>query len=222
MLGLAVHFLDVQRPESFDLFSDVPEAPSEPDYYTVNSTFREYNEAGVLSRSLTTDRLLHYPDTEETTLEKPVIITYDEQGKALWQAKADTGLLEGDGSRFQLNQNVIVWQMQNDRPESASGPPKKTSTDEAPQIQMQLTTVQLNIDMDNDQASTEKPVRITTTEGTTDAVGLFVDMNSHQIRLKSQVRGLYQTPSNANPASLTETETETGTAQMNSPDSGNE
>lgn len=183
VLGLAVHFLDVQRPQSFDLFSDVPDKPSEPDYYTINSTFLEYDTTGVLSRSLTSERLLHYPDTEETSLEKPEIITYDAAGNPQWQAVAQSGLVEGDGSHFQLNQNVIVWQMS----EKTAG-----QSSSASDIQMRLTTEQLNIDLDNNQASTELPVKISTPDGDTKATGLFADLTTNRIVLKSQVEGLYQ------------------------------
>jgi len=184
ILGLAIHFLDVQRPQSFDLFSDVPSAPTEPDYYTVNSTFNEFNEQGLLVHSLKTERLLHYPSTEETALEKPVITSYNDAGAPLWKASGDSGLLEGDGSHFQLNQNVIVWQIGQQVSKQSANPNP---------IQMQLTTEQLNIDMDNNQASSDQAIRIVTPEGTTDAVGLFVDMSSNRIVLESQVEGRYQT-----------------------------
>ncbi len=183
VLGVAVHFLDVQRPQSFDLFSDVPDAPSEPDYYTVNSTFLEYGTNGVLSRSLNSERLLHYPDTEETALINPKIISYGSTGIPQWQAMADSGLVEGDGSHFQLNQNVIVWQI------SADYLPDATIE---PSVDMQLSTGQLNIDMDKNQVVTDKPVEIITQEGTTSAIGLFADLATNQIILKSQVRSLYQ------------------------------
>ena len=182
VLGLAVHFLDVQRPQTFDLFSDVPDKPSEPDYYTINSTFLEYDTAGALSRSLTSERLLHYPDSEEPALEKPEIITYDASGNPQWQAVAQSGLVEGDGSHFQLNQNVIVWQMSEKTSEKSSGS----------DIQMQLKTEQLNIDLDKNQASSELPVKISTPDGDTKATGLFADLTTNRIVLKSQVKGLYQ------------------------------
>ncbi|WP_417598324.1 LPS export ABC transporter periplasmic protein LptC [Oceanospirillum sp.] len=183
VLGVAVHFLDVQRPQSFDLFSDVPDAPSEPDYYTVNSTFLEYNADGVLSRSLRSERLLHYPDIEETALVNPEIISYGNTGMPQWQAMANSGLVEGDGSHFQLNQNVIVWQI--------SAENLSDTRVEAP-VDMQLSTEQLNIDMDKNQATTDKAIEIITQEGITSAMGLFADLATNQITLKNQVKSLYQ------------------------------
>ncbi|OOV86484.1 LPS export ABC transporter periplasmic protein LptC [Oceanospirillum linum] len=182
-LGVAVHFLDVQRPQSFDLFSDLPDAPSEPDYYTVNSTFLEYNADGVLSRSLRSERLLHYPDIEETALVNPEIISYGSTGMPQWQAMANSGLVEGDGSHFQLNQNVIVWQISAENLSDA--------TIEAP-VDMQLSTEQLNIDMDKNQVTTDKAIKIITQEGMTSAIGLFADLTTNQITLKNQVKSLYQ------------------------------
>lgn len=186
VLGLAVHFLDAQRPQSFDLFSDIPKTQSEPDYYTVNSEFLEYDINGNLSQSLKSDRLLHYPDSEETVLDKPQITTFEPDGSPQWQAVADTGLVEGDGSHFQLNQNVIVWQMaKNEAIEDTT----------TPEVQLRLTTEQLKIDLDNDQVSTDQPVLISTSEGDTRSVGLFADMKTNKIELKSQVQGLYQSRS---------------------------
>lgn len=207
ILGLAVHFLDVQRPQSFDLFSDIPETQSEPDYYTVNSQFLEYDANGNLSRSLESERLLHYPDTEQTSLEKPRITTYTPDGNPQWQASANTGLVEGDGSHFQLNQNVIVWQMTASEAEDFK---------ESQNVQLRLTTEQLNIDLDNDKVSTEQPVLISNSEGDTRAVGLFADMTTNRIQLKSQVQGLYQP--RATPLQLPEQNTESVRPQ----DSGNE
>lgn len=183
ILGLAVHFLDVQRPQSFDLFSDIPDSQSEPDYYTVNSHFLEYDINGNLNRSLKSERLLHYPDTELTALDKPQITTYTPDGLPQWLAVANSGLVEGDGSHFQLNQNIIVWQMiKND-----------VSDSDKPDVRLKLTTEQLNIDLDKDQVSTEQPVLISTPEGDTRSVGLFADMTTNRIELKSQVQGRYQT-----------------------------
>ncbi len=187
ILGLAVHFLDVQRPQSFDLFSDIPETQSEPDYYTVNSQFLEYDANGNLSRSLKSERLLHYPDTKETSLEKPQITTYTPDGHPQWHATASTGLVEGDGSHFQLNQNVIVWQM--------AGSEVSGSKPDQQDVQLRLSTEQLNIDLDEDQVLTDQPVLISTSEGDTWAVGLFADMTTNKIQLKSQVRGMYQSRS---------------------------
>lgn len=181
-LGVAVHFLDSQRPQSFDLFSDLPEKPSEPDYYTINSQFLEYDANGNLSRSLQSERLLHYPATKETSLEKPQITTYTSDGTPQWQATANEGLLEGDGSHFQLNQNVIVWQMTARKAEDLK---------ESQKVQLRLTTGQLNIDLDNDKVSTDQPVLISSPEGDTRAVGLFADMTTNIIQLKSQVQGIY-------------------------------
>lgn len=182
LVGLAVHFLDVQRPQSFDLFSDIPQKQSEPDYYTVNSLFVEYDIEGNLSRSLKSERLLHYPDTREATLEKPQVTTYAPDGTPQWQAVAESGLVVGDGSHFQLNQNVIVWQVANDEESPGTG---------LYEAKLKLTTEQLTIDREKDQVSTEHPIRISTREGDTHAVGLFADMNTNKIELKSQVRGLY-------------------------------
>lgn len=192
LLGLAVHLIDTQRPQTFDLFSDLPDNPSEPDYYTVNSTFRSFNDEGIISHSISAQRLLHYPDSQETALTSPEIITFNASGSPLWQAKAQSGLVEGDGSHFQLNQNVIVWQSASDS-DSKQMPLNSATT-------IKLNTEQLTIDLDKDQASTDAPVTLTTAEGVTNAVGFFADMKQRLIQLKSQVRGLY-------PRSPAETET---------------
>lgn len=192
VLGVTVHFLDEQRPQSFDLFSELPESPSEPDYYTVNSTFHEYGPEGIISRSIHSDRLVHYPDSETATLEAPELIAYSASGQPLWQALADSGLVEGDGSHFQLNQNVIVWQLADTaevQPALSGKIPPEGSLQDS--VRMRLTTEQLNLDMDKEHASTGLPVRIDTPEGTTHAVGMFSDLNSRQLQLKSQVRGTY-------------------------------
>lgn len=180
LIGLAVHFLDVQRPQPFDLFSDVPETTSEPDYYTVNSTFKEFNADGNLNHSISTDRLLHYPDRQEATLENPLIIAYDRTGRPDWQASALTGLVEGDGSHFQLNQNVIVWQ------EASTANTAAETT-----LKVKLETEQLFFDLDHDKASTEEDVRLITPDGITYANGLDADMKTGQISLKRQVKGHY-------------------------------
>ncbi|OPX53755.1 LPS export ABC transporter periplasmic protein LptC, partial [Oceanospirillum multiglobuliferum] len=84
---------------------------------------------------------------------------------------------------FQLNQNVIVWQISAENLSDA--------TIEAP-VDMQLSTEQLNIDMDKNQVTTDKAIKIITQEGMTSAIGLFADLTTNQITLKNQVKSLYQ------------------------------
>lgn len=201
-LGLTVHFLDVQRPEPMSLFSDVPEQAEEPDYYTVNSTFREYNEQGVLSRTLTSQRLLHYPDSERATLEQPELASFSADGLPAWTARAEEGILEGDGERFQLNRQVVVRQ--------------RSATDGAAQADTRradafvLHTEQLTVDLEKDQAFSREAVRLESAEGTTRAVGLEADLKNNSIRLLSQVRSEYRADSPDRPQQSTPAGTQSG------------
>jgi len=179
VLGVVVHFLDSQRPRSNNLFDGVDERPSEPDYFAVNSQYRSYNHDGQLEHSIRADRLLHFPDSRETRLEQPELSTYDVDGKALWNARSDKGLVEGDGNHFQLNQNVIVWKGTSRQPED------KTLTP------VRLTTDLLNIDLEKEQAYTDKTVLLEAERGDMQGKGLQANLKTSQIYLLEDVRGLY-------------------------------
>lgn len=180
MLGAVVHLLDSQRPEDIDLFSDVPDKPSEPDYYAVNSQYRSYSENGKLHRSIQAERLLHFPDSSQTHLEQPRFITYNKQGQPHWHAQGRQAFIEGDGDHFQLNQNVIVWQ-------SDSG----QTSGSVENARLTLRTDLLNIDLLQDIAYTQSPVTLKTPQGKLEAVGLKADLQTSQVQLLDNVRGSY-------------------------------
>jgi LPS export ABC transporter protein LptC len=180
LLGAVVHLLDTQRPEDIDLFSDVLDQPSEPDYYAVNSTYRTYDQDGHIVRSIQAERLLHFPDEQQTQLEAPLLITYDEQGRPLWHASSQRALIEGDGDHFQLNQNVIVWKSDL---RSNSGQMNKS--------QLRLLTDILDFDLIQDIAYTRAPVRLESDQGIMLADGLNANLKTNQIKLLANVRGSY-------------------------------
>lgn len=188
VLGVTVHFLDEQRPQSFDLFSELPESPSEPDYYTVNSSYREYDASGRLSHTLHSQRLLHYPEQQQATLEAPELTAYRPEGIPDWHARSDQGTVESDGSHFQLNQNVIVWQLSDQAPYTQENPP----------VRLQLATDQLQVDMKREQATSPTKVYILTADSETRAYGLFADLKHNSIQLLRQVNSRYNTRSGHN------------------------
>lgn len=182
-LGVIVHLLDSQRPKSIDLFDGVEERSSEPDYYAVKSHYRSYAADGSLQHAIKADRLLHYPDTLQTHLEKPELRTYGmERGvknQALWNAKSLEAFVEGDGNHFQLNQNVIVWKGQTSQPETRTLTP------------IRITTDQLNIDLVTNKAYTSEQVLLETDQGRMQGKGLQADLKTSQVNLHEDVRGLY-------------------------------
>ncbi len=180
LLGAVVHLLDTQRPKDIDLFSDVPDKPSEPDYYAVNSTYRTYDQDGRLVRSIQAERLLHFPDEQQTQLEAPLLITYDEQGRPLWHASSQRALIEGDGDHFQLNQNVIVWKSD-----------LRSNLGQINKSQLRLLTDILNFDLIQDIAYTHAPVRLESDQGKMLADGLHANLKTNQIKLLANVRGSY-------------------------------
>lgn len=180
VLGAVIHLLDSQRPEDIDLFSDVPDKPSEPDYYAVNSKYRSYDESGTLHRSIQAERLLHFPDSAQTHLETPLLITYNPQGQAQWHAQSKQAFIEGDGDHFQLNQNVIVWKADSGK--------QQNNIENA---RLKLLTDLINIDLLQNIAYTQSPITLDSDNGHIEAVGLKVNLNTHQVQLLDNVRGSY-------------------------------
>lgn len=180
-VAIVVQVLDSQRPQPIDLFSDLPEQHLEPDYYTVNSAFKEFNPEGNLSRTLQSARLVHYPESENTLMEKPLISTFSPEGVALWHAKGDKGSIEGDGDSFQLKQNVVIWK-------TSTTPPNNKTGDKMP---FRLLTESIDVNFKTDIAQTKDAVELESDFGNTQAIGLEANLKSNQIKLLDQVRGTY-------------------------------
>ncbi|OPX54943.1 LPS export ABC transporter protein LptC [Oceanospirillum multiglobuliferum] len=180
ILAIVIQFLDNQRPQPVDLFSDLPDQHLEPDYYTVKSFYKEFNTEGNLSRTLQSDRLVHYPESENTLMEQPLIITFNAQGSPLWQAKGDKGRLEGDGDHFLLTDNVMIWKTETLAAESAT-----------PSNDFKLKTESMSINLKDEYAHTKDPVELESNFGNTHAIGLEANLKTNQIKLLDQVRGTY-------------------------------
>lgn len=174
-VAIVVQLLDSQRPRPADLFSDLPDQHLEPDYYTINSTFREFDVNGNLSRTLQSKRLVHYPENESTFMEQPLISTLNAEGSSLWQAKGDKGHLEGDGEHLSLTQNVVIWKTEH----SSSEPPLKLLTDS------------IEVNFETNIAHSNSAIELISQFGATHAIGLEANMNNNQIKLLNQVRGTY-------------------------------
>lgn len=178
-IAIIVQFLDSQRPQPIDLFSDLPDQNMEPDYYSVNSLFKVFDTEGRLDRTLQAGRLVHYPETEQTLIEQPLMSTFSASGTASWLAKGELGQIEGDGDELQLRQNVVIWK------------PNTDTTSNASEVDFKLLTDAIHVDFKTDQAHTQHSVELISKFGNTQAIGFEASLKSNQIKLLDQVRGTY-------------------------------
>ncbi len=145
-------------------------AKQRPDFYLINSSSKQYDEAGLLDIIMKSDALEHNPEDDSISLQKPYFQVF-QQGVATWEVKALTGTAYNNGDKVDLEQRVEII---------------NTSK------QSSVTTPQLFIFPNKKKANTEKPVTLRSPNGFTRAIGMTANLETKNIALLDQVRGQYE------------------------------
>ncbi len=145
----------------------------EPDYYMEQFVTTSLNAMGQPAYKLYADNLLHYPDDDSATLEKPHLVVFRDE-KEFWDIRADAGLVLNSGESVLLQGKVIILRVMPDDVEA-----------------LQVTTSDLTVRPDDKYAETAAEVTIKDDRGVTTAVGMWADLNKRRVELLSNVRGTY-------------------------------
>lgn len=79
------------------------------DYKLVNIETRKFDLNGKLLYALNAKTLMHYPQKDESLLEKPVLVQHSRQGDII-ETSADRAILKDDNKTIEMQDNVITTQ----------------------------------------------------------------------------------------------------------------
>lgn len=156
--------------------SIVDQARHEPDYYMEQFELTSLDEMGVPAYKLYADNMLHYPDDDSATLERPHLILFRDE-EEFWDIRAETGLVSNGGESLLLQGGVTVLLIN-------SGDPQVR----------EMLTPELTVRPHEKQAETAAAVIFKDGRGVTRAVGMWADLNERRMELMSNVRGNYAPP----------------------------
>lgn len=152
---------------------EVREEQNDPDFIVENFTARNMDKNGKPASTLTAKRMKHYPDTEQSELEKPFLVQLNDNGPPV-HISADRGLIAGTGDEVRLYGNVVV---------------ERQATAERPELR--LETKYLQVFPEKDLARTTEYVVITQGRSRLTGVGMEVNSKTEEFVLKSKVSGVY-------------------------------
>lgn len=139
------------------------------DNYSTDITARQFDDEGELQYHLHADRAAHYLYTDTALIERPVLLSYAEDG-AIWRANSAHGKVRPGGDIVDLWDNVVI---------SRSGDSARITTDE------------ITFDTLKDEADTTAAVTITTPSSQFQGNGMHADINTETVNLLQDVRGTY-------------------------------
>lgn len=150
-----------------------PEARHDPDYYLEKFKLTMYQPNGSPAYYLDADHMNHYPDDDTMTLQR-LHLEYYGDIKQTWIATANAATAYKNTEVLQLTGDVQIYS-------------------QAPQPYQAITikTQTLHLDFPKKHASTKDEVQITSGDSHIRAIGMDVDLDSGQMTLWSNARGVY-------------------------------
>ncbi len=155
-----------------------PEAPGEPlpdGYYLSDAQLQSTDSSGVLRYELRAQRIDQRPQDAAIDL-SDLRLDYGSTNN-LWRLTAKTGRMPSSNAHIDLGGGVLT-QLLNAAAHGAT----------------RLHSERMFVDIVGQTASTDDPVTVEFDGGTLEAVGLDVDLTDETLRLRSQVRGVFEPP----------------------------
>lgn len=148
----------------------------QPDAFATDAVLSSYTADGNLEYRLWAERMQHYPDDDSTELTQPYSELYREQGPP-WRIEADHGWLSSGGEEVRLRGDVEIH-----RAASPTNKPTDAYSDT------------LTLWPQRDYAATDDKITYVTTDLRVDAVGMRAQLDTGELELLSQVRGVHTPP----------------------------
>ncbi len=140
------------------------------DNYSTDVTARQFNESGGLQYHLHTEEAAHYLNTDVTLLQRPVLLSYGEDG-TIWRSVSDHGKVRPGGNIVDLWDNVNVRRIDNS---------------------VQITTTNLTFNTLKGDAETTATVTVKTPSSQLRGTGMHANINTETVNLLNNVRGIYE------------------------------
>lgn len=165
---------------------DLPTQPKvarhEPDYFMRDFEVQDYSAEGQLLNQLQGREMLHYPDTDSFTIDAPVFLALDAQGRRL-DANAKRGKSNQDGSLIELFDDAHVRRVAPD----GSEPPLNFAGDH------------LRVFANDNRVESDRAVVLTRGTQTFKGGSLRYDHNSGQAALGAPVTALLPSAGQSRP-----------------------
>lgn len=124
--------------------------------------------------SLTAKNIIYQKDTESNAIiTQPDITVYRETTRPPWHLTAEQGIAHDNTATITLQENIHIW---NQHPKFG---------------RIEIITETLNINTQEEFVQTDKPVIMRTSNSTTTATGMKIQLQQEKIELLSNVRGTY-------------------------------
>lgn len=164
----------------------LPPAPTgvarhDPDYIVYGLSAVRMGADGRTRSTLTSDKMLHYPDDDSTLLTTPRWVSYEPDAPPL-TVTAREAVVSSNGENIYFRDNVRVVRAAH-----------------ADHSELVLETSTLHVIPDKNIAETDRPVRITDANTVVNAIGLELNSETHVLKLLSQVKGTYHDTGKAAP-----------------------
>ncbi|QDF66003.1 LPS export ABC transporter periplasmic protein LptC [Shewanella sp. SNU WT4] len=146
----------------------------QPDFVADNLKSVEFNPDGTVSSRVSALHMEHFNQTQTTFFTEPVYQLYPENSDDQWQLHAKQGSLDKLTGKVTLENDVII---------EALAPNEPIQT---------LTTSYLELNLNTMIMTSDRDIAIQGTGFTVKGKGLYADLNTQTIELKSQIEGTYE------------------------------
>ncbi len=157
-------------------------ARHDPDYIVYGLSAVRMGADGRTQSTLTSDKMLHYPDDDSTLLTMPRWVSYEPNAPPI-TITAREALVSSNGDNIYFRNDVRVVRAPH-----------------AEHSELVLETTLLHVIPDKNIAETDQPVRITDANTVVNAIGLELNSETHVLKLLSQVKGTHHDTGKAAPA----------------------
>ncbi len=144
------------------------ENKNESDFYITSTTTNQYDKLGNLHYQFKAHKLEHFPKGDYTLVSAPDMTLYHRDGTP-WRINSLMGKITADHKLIKLWDNVELLR-------------------ETPREPLLMETQALTINPDQEIASTDRDVVITSKSGQVDATGMKVYIDENRMELLSNVR----------------------------------
>lgn len=141
-----------------------------PDYVVTGIQGLQVNEQGQIERTLTADKLAHFPQADRSVVEQPSMTLYQD-GQPAWQVTAQLATAINNNRQLELSQQVIGKRLQ--------GPALSLETDA------------LHADQEAQTLNTSRPVLVRSVQGQISSNGLNANLKEGTLVFPANVRGSY-------------------------------
>jgi lipopolysaccharide export system protein LptC len=159
-------------------------SPEDPDFLAEDFLVTRMNRDGTPRYAVRAKKLVHYPGDNSAKLDAPEFTHFDPETAPLTM-RANHGLISHNGEEAHFNGDVLV---------------RRSAYSD--QKEMTLQTSYLHVIPDQDLAKTDREVTLTSGNSVVRSVGLEFNNATRNVKLLSQVRGMFETPPKATHAPM--------------------